>query len=191
MQPKAKGFVKTIFPLWQTTALSFLVLLSPHVIQANGVTTRSALISASVPAIGLIYSYSIGDIEGIKELTLGCAVSAQLTTFLKNTVQRRRPNSENNLSFPSGHASFSFSGASYLHHRYGLGWGLPMYAVATAISIQRVNVKDHYWSDVIAGAALGFATGALFTARYPEVLIEPHFNASNRSAGLQFKYKFN
>lgn len=153
--------------------------------------SKSLLVSISVPAAAAVYSLSIGDTEGSKELLLASAVTLQLTTFLKYTVQRTRPNGDNDLSFPSGHTSGSFVGASYLHHRYGLQWGLPFYAIGAVIGYQRVNVKDHYWSDVLAGAALGYLAGALFTVRYPDAWIEPQYDSTGRPSGVQFKMNFN
>ncbi|MBI2791751.1 MAG: phosphatase PAP2 family protein [Gammaproteobacteria bacterium] len=157
---------------------------------AKGLTTKSMLVSASIPLIGGAYSYTNGDYEGLKELGLECALTAQIVTLLKNSVNRERPNGENNMSFPSGHTAAAFVGASYLHHRYGLVWGAPMYAIAGVIGYQRVNVKDHYWSDVIAGAAIGYAAGALFTARYPRVWVAPKFDPETNAFGLQMNAHF-
>ncbi|MCS5710840.1 phosphatase PAP2 family protein [Candidatus Berkiella aquae] len=174
--------------------IPFIILLSmARPSQASGIDdvgSESFLIAISIPLIGGIYSYTSGDIEGLKELTMSCAVTAQVTALLKNTVHRTRPNREDDLSFPSGHAAASFAGASYLHHRYGLNWGLPFYAIGTAISIQRVNVKAHYWTDVLAGAAIGYLSSYLFTVRYPNVWINPDFNPERNSYGMQMHMSF-
>lgn len=165
-----------------------LILLFSRAALAEHVVSKSFLASIATPTVGLIYSYSISDYEGIKELAYSCAFTAQLTTLLKNTVRRTRPNGEDDLSFPSGHASGSFTGASYLHHRYGLKWGIPMYAIAAAISVQRTNVDQHYWTDIIAGGALGYLSGYLFSERYPKIWVAPSFSPSEKSYGLSLKY---
>lgn len=171
--------------------LSFLILLLfTHQSLADGLTTKSMLVSIALPVIGGVVSFTMDDVEGLKELGMGCLVTAQVTVLLKNSVQRERPNGSDNMSFPSGHASSAFLGASYLHHRYGIVWGVPMYAIAAVIGLQRVNVKDHYWSDVIAGAAIGYAAGALFTVRYPGVWLEPDVDLTNKSYGVKFKANF-
>lgn len=149
--------------------------------------SNSFFISAAVPIAGFVYSATIEDYEGMKELAYTSMFTAQLTALIKNGVKRTRPNGDNDNSFPSGHASGSFAGASYFHFRYGLSWGLPMYVVATVISVQRVNVNAHYWTDVIAGAALGFTMGYLFTVRCPNIWVAPCFDGTNNSYGLQFK----
>lgn len=171
--------------------LLILILSYSASLFAKGVTSKSMLISVAVPVTAGIYTLSIDDKEGFKELFLSSLVTAHLTTLLKYTVDRERPNGDDRYSFPSGHASASFMGASYLHHRYGLSWGLPMYAVASAVSIQRVNVKDHYWSDVIAGAAIGYFTASFFTVKYPGVWLKPNYDPHHRTWGLEFQTRFN
>lgn len=163
------------------------ILLFCHSAFADHLINTSQAVTAALPVAALVVSATKEDYEGIKELAMSCAFSAQLTAFMKNTIKRPRPNGEDNLSFPSGHASASFTAASYFQHRYGWGWGLPMYAIASVISIQRVNVDQHYWTDVIAGAALGYLSGYLFSARYPNVWVEPNVDTERKSYGLQLK----
>jgi undecaprenyl-diphosphatase len=58
-------------------------------------------------------------------------------------------------SFPSDHASIAFALASavYLVDRR---WGVVFLAMAAVISVARVYVGVHYFSDVVSGALLGF-----------------------------------
>lgn len=172
----------------KTSLLAFLVCSLSN--SAFATSTKSALTTAATPLIGAAYSLTISDYEGVKELVYSSLVTAQLTTLIKNGVRRTRPNGENDLSFPSGHAAGAFMGASYAQFRYGWQWGVPMYAIATAIGLQRINGDDHYWTDVIAGAALGTGCAYLFTVRYPNVWVIPKFDSQNRSYSLQFNYDF-
>lgn len=154
---------------------------------ADGLTTKSMLVSLALPAVAGAYSFTIGDKEGLKELGLSCLVTAHATTLLKYSVSRTRPNGEDDMSFPSGHASSAFMGASYLHHRYGLAWGVPMYGIAAVIGYQRVDADDHHWTDVIAGAALGYFVAYFFTVKYPNVWLEPDIDAKRKTMALQIK----
>lgn len=64
------------------------------------------------------------------------------------------------LSFPSAHATSSLAGATALG-RVEPRARLPLYALAGAICACRPYLGMHYPSDVLAGAALGLAIGAL------------------------------
>jgi len=62
-------------------------------------------------------------------------------------------------SFPSGHAMMSFSVATVFARRYRQHRWVPYvaYGVATAISFSRLTSGAHFPSDVLFGAATGFA----------------------------------
>ena len=62
-------------------------------------------------------------------------------------------------SFPSGHALMSFSIATIFAHRYREHRWVPYvaYGVAAAISFSRITSGAHFPSDVLFGAATGFA----------------------------------
>ena len=98
-----------------------------------------------------------------------------LNTAIKRVVRRRRPvprglppltDTPSELSFPSAHASSSFAGA-LVYSRLGLP-AIPLYALAGGLSMSRLYLGVHYPSDVLAGAVLGTALGALVTRRSAE-----------------------
>jgi undecaprenyl-diphosphatase len=61
-------------------------------------------------------------------------------------------------SFPSGHAASAFTAATVLAG----GPATPLlYALAGMVAVSRVYVRMHHASDIIAGAALGLAMGAV------------------------------
>ena len=86
-------------------------------------------------------------------------ITAGYTTLLKEAVHRERPNGEDNLSFPSGHASNAFALAAVAERHYGWKAGLPAYALASAVAVSRMQRNKHYLSDVMAGATLGYIVG--------------------------------
>jgi membrane-associated phospholipid phosphatase len=86
-------------------------------------------------------------------------INAGYTTLLKEVVQRERPNGENNLSFPSGHASNAFTLAAVAERHYGWKAGLPAYTLASLVAVSRLKRNKHYLSDVMAGATLGYIVG--------------------------------
>ncbi len=112
------------------------------------------------------------------------AINTAATTLLQRTTGRARPpaggcgtaaagcstSAQDNTSFPSGHTSTAFTAASLLciqHSRMEIfGKADPLVcplalAAATATGVLRIVGDRHWTSDVVAGAALGTAVGAL------------------------------
>lgn len=86
------------------------------------------------------------------------AINAGVVYTLKHTIHSTRPDGTDNHSFPSGHTSIAFCGATTLHKEYGKisPWiSIAGYTVATAVAIDRVRRNRHHWGDVLAGAAIG------------------------------------
>jgi membrane-associated phospholipid phosphatase len=86
-------------------------------------------------------------------------IDTAYTFALKSITRRWRPDHSNQQSFPSGHASFAFTGASVVGHYYGAAGGIPAYALAVFIAGSRLPANKHYLSDVVAGSTLGFVVG--------------------------------
>ncbi len=122
------------------------------------------------------------DTEAAVRLGVGLAVESFLVNaVIKSVFRRTRPpwdvHRPHGLrrpltsSFPSGHATSSFTAAVLLSENDPL-W--PVYwAVAGVISGSRVYVKIHHSSDVVAGVAVGLGIGLavrrLMPLRRPEV----------------------
>ena len=86
-------------------------------------------------------------------------INAGYTTLLKEVVGRERPNGEDTLSFPSGHASNAFALAVVAERHYGWKGGVPAYTLASLVAVSRLQRNKHYLSDVMAGATLGYIVG--------------------------------
>ena len=86
-------------------------------------------------------------------------ISAGYTTLLKEVIHRERPNGEDDLSFPSGHASNAFTLAVVAERHYGWKAGLPAYTLASLVAVSRLQRNKHYLSDVMAGGTLGYIVG--------------------------------
>lgn len=88
----------------------------------------------------------------------------------KNLTHRLRPNGADYLSFPSGHTGLAFVGAQFLTEEYGDQ--SPVYTVigyttAVATGIFRMYNRDHWFSDVVAGAGLGILSTKAAYLVYP------------------------
>ncbi|MFA9420973.1 MAG: phosphatase PAP2 family protein [Gammaproteobacteria bacterium] len=83
--------------------------------------------------------------------------SLTITTVGKGIVEKTRPNnSSSKTSYPSGHTTGAFLGATFLNTRYGPKWGIPAYTLATITAYSRVQADAHHVDDVIAGASVSF-----------------------------------
>lgn len=91
-----------------------------------------------------------------------------ITHGMKLSVRRGRPGGASGhlpatYSFPSAHASATWTSATVLWRHLGWKAGVPAALVATFASGARIQQKQHFLSDVTFGAALGVAAGRTIT----------------------------
>ncbi len=86
------------------------------------------------------------------------SVTGFTTAGLKAIRNNDTPDGKN-WAWPSGHASSSFTVASVLDEFYGPEVGLPAYAVASLVSLRMLDQGDHWASDIVFGAVLGWVVG--------------------------------
>ena len=106
-------------------------------------------------------------------------VSAGVAYTLKHTIHEQRPDGSDNRSFPSGHSTFAFAGATVLHKEFGhlSPWiSVAGYGIATLTAVDRVCKDRHHWYDACAGAAIGFLSTEL--TYYVTDRLFPRHNAS-------------
>ena len=88
-----------------------------------------------------------------------------LTTMgLKAVRDNETPNGKD-WAWPSGHTSSSFTVASVLDEFYGHKVGIPAYAVASLIAYRMMDTGDHWGSDIVFGATLGWVVGHTVAGR--------------------------
>jgi len=86
-----------------------------------------------------------------------------LATYgLKSIVNRERPDGSSEDSFPSGHTSAAFAGATLIERELSRQyddpwWSNLVYLPATYVGISRLEGERHYLADILFGAALGIA----------------------------------
>ncbi|MBX7187418.1 MAG: phosphatase PAP2 family protein [Vicinamibacteria bacterium] len=104
------------------------------------------------------------------DLVEATIVNAGYVQSLKLIVHRRRPNGTNRQSFPSGHASNAFALATVAERHYGWKAGVPAYLLAGLVGASRLKQDKHYFSDVMAGATLGYIVGRTTVRRNSEAM---------------------
>lgn len=104
--------------------------------------------------------------------------------------------------FPSGHTSRAFAVAAVLAERYGRGAAWVAYPLATLVGLFRIESDSHWASDVVAGAALGYAVGKTIARRRADrrrrqegndqrmVTLLPMVSPGRREAGLFLRVTF-
>ncbi len=173
--------------------LLFFLVVQASVIRAQDHTIeRIGDVGAFLlPAVGIVPSFIEGADDGYRDFArsgLAYTSTVAATYALKFSVNRTRPNG-GAYSFPSGHTSSAFSGATLIQLKYGYKYGVPAYILAGFVGYSRVYTGHHYWSDVIAGAVLGTGLTYLVYRRWTRNWeLKPHVDS--HSYGLDFEYIF-
>jgi membrane-associated phospholipid phosphatase len=130
-----------------------------------------------------------GDWNGALQAGGSMAAAELSATALKRVFPERRPDGSSNRSFPSGHASISFAAAATLQNRYGWKIGVPAQLAASFAAVSRVEARKHHWYDVVAGAAIGEASGFLITSkRNARVAVLPWGDAHGGGATIAARF---
>ncbi|GAB7141224.1 phosphatase PAP2 family protein [Deferribacterales bacterium RsTz2092] len=121
--------------------------------------TRSAgnTLMYAVPLYALALTGYHLDGYGSLQLIAATGVTQLASEGLKSATKEKRPDyksGDSKKSFPSGHAAGAFSGATFIHRRYGLNQAIVPYMAATFVAYSRVDARKHYVHDVVAGAAI-------------------------------------
>lgn len=87
--------------------------------------------------------------KAFERLACQAAVSIAATEVLKHTFNRTRPDGSDNLSWPSGHTSLSFS--------FGWSWGSSL-AFGASVGDMRMGARRHWPTDVLGGLGVGAAS---------------------------------
>lgn len=89
---------------------------------------------------------------------MALALSAGLVKTFKLSIDESRPDGKGEDSFPSGHSSLAFVGATILHREFGhhSPWiSIGGYATATTAQLLRLKHNRHWAHDTFIGAGIG------------------------------------
>lgn len=132
-------------------------------------------IDVGVPA-GLLIGGIIGNNNQMRQNALYIASSTAISygamLLIKHITKRRRPFVQNinivsvyrasGTSFPSGHATSTFSTATALSRAYPKWYVIaPSYLWAGSVAYSRMYLGVHYPTDITAGGILGTGTALL------------------------------
>ncbi len=83
---------------------------------------------------------------------------ARPTSGLKHTEFRPGSSEDQFHSFPSRHVSMMWAAVTPYAKEFGMNW---LYGVAALTNAARVGSREHWVSDTVGGAALGYALGSI------------------------------
>ncbi len=171
-------------------AISIVILLGMSSFVDAKSTTESIgdVLSIAIPAGAYGTSLYLGDKDGQMQFYKSYGTTMLATYILKYTVREKRPDSDNRDSFPSGHTSSAFAGASFIHKRYGLKYAILPYIAAVYTGYSRVHTNRHYTRDVVAGAAIGVLSSWYFVTPYKNLQVTPIVDTDFK--GISFSYKW-
>ena len=169
----------------------FLFLIATTLNAKNEtIETSGDIIQLLIPLSAYGTTYYLDDQEGRIQFYKSFSSTILATHTLKYTVREKRPNGNNTQSFPSGHTSAAFQGASFIHYRYGLKKAILPYLGASFVAYSRVYSKQHYFHDVVAGAFIGTFSNYYFTTKHKDITIKPiaYLNNNVNMYGLRIKF---
>jgi len=135
--------------------LAAACLLAPLSAGATHFSTERVgdILSIALPAYALGRAASEDGWSGtiqFAELSLATMISS---SEIQKLTKAPRPNGHPN-GFPSGHAASAFSGAMFIHKRYGWRQAAIPYVGAAVVGFSRIQSKWHYFYQVAGGAAI-------------------------------------
>jgi hypothetical protein len=124
---------------------------------------------------GLWYAISVENEDYINKerawtMIRALSVTGMTTVALKAIRNNDTPNGKP-WAWPSGHTSSSFTVASVLDEFYGPKVGIPAYIGASLVAYRMLDAGDHWGSDIVFGATLGWVVGHTIAGQHkqPEI----------------------
>jgi membrane-associated phospholipid phosphatase len=115
--------------------------------------------------IVLVYGLNLAGVEGKNNfidrtalLALSGGIAGVSDFSLKHLISRQDPGHAGYSSFPSGHTIGAFASAEFLSQEYSdksIIYPIIGYTIATTTGVFRMYNRDHWFSDVAAGAGIG------------------------------------
>jgi len=164
------------------------MLLSSSLYAKSNTEKLGDILQIAVPLSAYGTTVYLDDKEGQNQFYKSYATTFGTTILLKYTVREKRPDSNARDSFPSGHTSCAFSGATFIHQRYGFKYAILPYVGAIYTGYSRVYSNRHYTRDVVAGAMIAMTSSWYFVTPYKDFKINPVVDAGYK--GIQLSYKW-
>lgn len=141
----------------------------------------SAGLGGTLYLTGLIFQHNNARITG-RILLEALAASGITVQILKILIGRSRPYKDNGNTFfkpfnsnndfnslPSGHTIIAFTVSTVLSERIdNIYASLGLYGLAALTAYQRIYTDNHWFTDTVVGAVLGYSIGKFFTSLHED-----------------------
>ncbi len=167
-------YTKNVLIFSYLVLILLIISVYPNDIYANdSIELTGDILKIAIPATAYAMTFYYNDHEGRIEFYKSFLTTLGVTYILKYFIHETSPNGGPG-SFPSGHTSIAFSGASFIQRRYGWRFGIPAYIAAAFVGWSRIESKNHYWKDVLAGSTIGITATFVFADKYKRgIIISP------------------
>lgn len=163
-------------------------------------------VGASIVAF---YGYGlIGENNKIRKLavklTEATFLATSITVITKTVVGRGRPYQQESQyffnpftfdndynSFPSGHTSLAFAYSTVMANEIdNIFWKIGWYSLAGLVGYARIYHNQHWFSDVLMGAAIGYFSGEFVNNHNSNVSQQTQFNIIPFPNGIAVQLRF-
>ncbi|MDR2077746.1 MAG: phosphatase PAP2 family protein [Rickettsiales bacterium] len=170
------------------TLLTIFLLLATDTEAKLDVEEIGNYFQVMVPTYALGMAMNETGYGAAKQLVYSYLSMQATVQILKVVVNEKRPDySEGNTkdSFPSGHTAAAFSGATFIHRRYGIEKAVIPYIMATFTGYSRLHANKHYFHNVVAGALISSLYTWIFVDKKDNLILSTDGN------DLRISYRIN
>ena len=171
-----------------TISVAILLGMNSFVYAKDTTETVGDILQILIPAGAYGTSLYLDDKDGQIQFYKSYGTTLATTFVLKYTVREKRPDSDNRDSFPSGHTSSAFAGASFIQQRYGWKYSILPYIAAIYTGYSRVHSNRHYPIDVYAGATIGILSSWYFVSPYKNLQVTPIVDSDCKGLLLSYQW---
>lgn len=160
---------------WGVITLVLVAQIAPKARAESNTETAGDIFQVIIPASAFGATFFVDDEQGRGEFYKSFFTNLGVTYALKYAINKPRPENHGDYSFPSGHTSAAFQGATFIHLRYGWKYSIPAYLGASFVGWSRVEGESdkHDAVDVFAGATVGILSTYFFTTPYQNLAVVP------------------
>jgi len=171
-----------------TKIFTVILILSSLIYGKSNTEKIGDFLAFAIPATAYGSTFYMDDEEGREEFYWAYGTMMATTVALKYTVKEKRPDNDDEDSFPSGHTASAMAGATFIHKRYGFKYAIPAYIGAIYTGYSRIKVNRHHPHDVWVGAAIGAVSSWYFVDPKKRLNIVPLGDTEYQGVSVNYKF---